>query len=83
MVYGSVSGRSPLHLWLLGWEDSWIIFGPASSNPRTKIGPAFTRTAIDFALANGWNPDARGAAYETEWDGEKFRLVDNAQRNND
>ncbi len=42
-----------------------------------EIGPAFTRTAIDFALKCGWNPDARGAAFEVEWDGEKFGVLNN------
>ena len=74
-VYGT-SSRRPLRVIFGGFQDSWAIFYLNSDRPTTEMGPAFTRTAIDFGLRAGWVPDTQGPPFDIEWDNEKFRRVD-------
>lgn len=66
-----VAGGGRLVVRLADWQDPWLSisdvherdgvlsFGTTSPNEPAVVGPAFVRSAIDWALARGWRPLAR------------------------
>jgi len=74
IVYGPSSGRQPLSVALLNWQDEWLIFPESTDNQPKHIGPVFVREAIKFGLANGWQPEKRGRALKIEWSNGQFSV---------
>lgn len=72
MVYGPVPSHRALKVTLRGWTDVWVVFPYPSTNKPYSITPNFVRKAIEFGLAQGWTPDAKGTAFEIEWRDEEF-----------
>jgi hypothetical protein len=79
VVPDGLSGRQVLEV-DFGWFDGWLYTNdrpnrPAELCPRVAT-PAFVASAIDFALRNGWNTDARGGRFLVTYvAGDGFRVA--------
>jgi hypothetical protein len=72
VVYGPVSGRQSLSVVLLGWRDLWLACPEPTDNQPKIVGPDFVRQAIEFGLANGWQPEQAGRAIQILWASGQF-----------
>ncbi len=82
VVYDSIPAHQMLKLTLHGWIDPWAVFPFATNNQPRIISSAFVRSAIEFTLAKGWQPDQKGAPFVVQWKDESF-TIDEAMKQNE
>lgn len=84
VVLGDPRPPARLVVVLLGWSDPWLSFGdvgPPEPVGPALIGPAFARSAVEWALDAGWRLDARGKTTRLEWASGAFTGVTSGDAN--
>lgn len=71
-IYGAAPGHQPLQVMLMlhKWSDPWLVFFFFPNKPAI-IGPSFVRSAIEFALVKGWQPE-ESSPFVVQWKDEAF-----------
>lgn len=66
-IYGPQSGSTPLQIRSKEWFDLWLSYPFWLQKAPIIVTPARVSEIILWALANGWNPTAKGATQVLEW----------------
>lgn len=59
-IYGPDSSGRKLQIRSQHWFDIWLSYPFQLKKAPIIVSPALVRAAIEWGLANGWNPHSRG-----------------------
>ena len=66
-IYGPESSGQVLHIRSQHWFDMWLSYFFALKKAPVLVSPSLVRAAIEFGLANDWNPQTRRRAQIFEY----------------